>query len=476
MMVATMPLWPVAERDSAAADTANTPSLVISQLKITSSNGQFVTLYNSTNSTLDMSKYQLEYFNNYDLAKATSSRLITLSGTVPPHGYFMVNDSALLLCYQLTVSSMSLGFASTAGLVEVLAFNQGPPGGSVTPVLQDYVAWSKTAVAGAQTLPGNTSAWLQRQPVDAQYNPAVVSPGAGSWQSVQPDGSSPCNLISTISGASGFPVGLSLLLPGSEPPANVLTIDAVAGDPSLPPGLPAADIGLMAPQMTELLPNPNGTGNDATNEFIELYNTNATSFDLSGFSLQAGTVTTHKYTFPPGSSLAPKSFKAFYSDETGLTLSNMGGQAKLLDPSGNSLSASGTYGTAKDSQSWALANGKWYWTTSPTPNAANVIKQPAVSGKKQSVAKGSGKATAAAKAKSAKTKKTKNHKSTASSISDQASSTPVHPRVLAVIGGLALLYLAYEYRTDMANRVYQCRQYFRNRRSRRLEAEGRRSN
>src|ERR1700685_1228373 len=75
----------------AQADSAVTPSLVISQLKITSSSGQFITLYNSTNTVLDMSKYQLEYFNNYDLSKATSSKLIALAGTVPPHSYFMVN-------------------------------------------------------------------------------------------------------------------------------------------------------------------------------------------------------------------------------------------------------------------------------------------------------------------------------------------------------------------------------------------------
>src|SRR4051794_6177957 len=100
MILATWPVWPVVESNS-AADTVNAPSLVISQLKITSGNGQLVTLYNPTNGALDMSKYRLEYFNNYDLAKATSSRLIALSGTVPPHGYYMVNDSAMLLCYQL---------------------------------------------------------------------------------------------------------------------------------------------------------------------------------------------------------------------------------------------------------------------------------------------------------------------------------------------------------------------------------------
>src|SRR4051794_19015303 len=79
----------------AQADTASAPSLTISQLKITSSNGQFITLYNGASTALDLSKYQLEYFNNYDISKATSSRLISLSGTVPPHSYYMLNDDSL---------------------------------------------------------------------------------------------------------------------------------------------------------------------------------------------------------------------------------------------------------------------------------------------------------------------------------------------------------------------------------------------
>ncbi len=111
------------------ADTTAVPSLTISQLKITSSNGQFVTLYNPSNSTLNMSNYQLEYFNSFDLSKATSSKLVSLNGVLPPHSYFMINDGTLQLCYQLTVDSVSLGFSSTTGLVELLALNQVSPGG-----------------------------------------------------------------------------------------------------------------------------------------------------------------------------------------------------------------------------------------------------------------------------------------------------------------------------------------------------------
>jgi hypothetical protein len=445
------------------AETANTPSLVISQLKITSSSGQFITLYNSTNTALDMSKYQLEYFNNYDLGKATSSKLISLSGIVPPHGYFMVNDGTLLLCYQLTVDSVSLGLSSTAGLVEVLAFNQSSPGGSVNPVLQDFVGWSKTAASGAQTLPTNNNAFLQRQPVDTANNPAVNVAGSGSWQTVQPDATNACNLVGGSGGSSLISTGLTQLLPSTEPPATILSLDdnsatATASTASLP----AADIGLMAPKITELLPNPNGTGNDGTDEFIEVYNPNNVNFDLSGFSLQVGTTSLHSYNFAAGTSLPPSSFTAFYSATTGLSLSNSGGQAKLLDPFGNSIAATDVYGAAKDGQSWALANGKWYWTTKLTPGAANVINQPPASKKTASKTTSSkAKTSAAAKAKASKASST----STSQLADDQPSTTPIHVWTLALVAVAALLYGAYEYRADLANRIHQLRNYFRARRA-----------
>ncbi|MGC1177162.1 MAG: lamin tail domain-containing protein [Candidatus Saccharimonadales bacterium] len=444
---------------------SSTPSLVISQLKITSSNGQFITLYNSTDSALDMGKYQLEYFNSYDLGKATSSKLIALSGILPPHGYFMVNDSALLLCYQLTVDSVSLGLSSTAGMVEVLAFNQSNPGGSAVPVLQDYVGWSKTAAAGAQTLPSSTSAFLQRQPVDAANNPAVATAGAGNWQAVQPGSGNACDLVGAGSGGSVVPTGLSQLLPGDEPQATIIgQIDDTSGVQSSA-GLPAADIGLMAPQITEILPNPTGTGNDATDEFIELYNPNAVSFDLTGFGLQVGTTALHSFTFPAGASLPAKGFTAFYSADTGLSLSNTSGQAKLLDPLGNSISATGAYDTAKDGYAWALAKGSWYWTTQPTPGAANVIKQPPATKKGASKTSSKSKASAS-KGKIKGAKAAKASSLTGSNFnSDTASVTPIHPWTLALVAGLALLYGAYEYRTDLANRIYQLRRYVKTRRA-----------
>jgi hypothetical protein len=437
------------------ADTTAVPSLTISQLKITSSNGQFVTLYNSTNSALNMSNYQLEYFNSFDLSKATSSKLIALSGTLPPHSYYMVNDGTLQLCYQLTVDSVSLGFSSTAGLVEVLALNQAAPGSLVSSSLQDYVGWSKSAAAGAQTLPTNTNAFLLRQPVDAQNNPAITLPGNGTWQAVQPDPVSACALVSA-SGAISTRVasGLSQLLPASEPPATILSLDA----PTATANLPATDIGLMAPQITELLPNPLGTGNDSTDEYIELYNANDASFDLTGFSLQSGLTTLHSYSFPEGSNLAPRTFTAFYASTTKLTLSNASGKVTLLDPSANSVASTEAYGTATDGQAWAMANGTWYWTTQPTPSAANIIKQPVA---KVSKASTTTKSRTTSATKHITTKKlTTTPAAASSSATANQPRVPIHSWELALVGGLALLYGIYEYRKDLASYLRKLRRNF----------------
>jgi len=464
----------VSNKVPANADAANAPSLIISQLKITSSNGQFVSLYNTTNTTIDMSKYQLEYFNNYDLAKASSSRLISLSGLVPPHGYFMVNDSTLQLCYQMTVDSVSLGLSSTAGMVEILSYGQSGVGASVSSGVQDYVAWSKTAAVGAQTLPTNTSAFLERQPSDGTHNPNVLSPGGGTWLSVQPSDSNACTIVASSSGTV-VQTGLSQLLSPTEPEATItsLTDSSVSATTA---SLPSTDVGLKAPEITEILPNPAGTGNDATDEYVELYNANIVPFDLSGFSVQAGLTTLYTFTFPTGVTLPAKSFTVYYASDTHITMSNGGGQVKLLDPFKNSIATTAVYATAADGQAWALANGKWYWTTTPTPGAANNITQP-VSKKKASSAKTATKSKkTTAQAKASKTKKSKalaSSKLAANASSDVAQVTPVHVWTLALVLTLALLYGAYEYRRDLANYLYRFRKHPKDRRPDRAQSERR---
>lgn len=447
-------LLAVARPNIIAAELSGAPSLAISQLRITSSNGQFITLYNSTDATVDLGKYQLQYFNSYDMAKVTSSRLIALSGTLPPHGYYVINDGLLTMCYKQIVESVSLGLSSTAGMIELLAFNQASLGSPVTRTLQDYVAWSKTAATGAQTMPSSTGSFLRREPRDSNNNPLITSPGSGSWNLAQQDINDPCKITSSP-GAVSFAAGSGQLLPPTEPPVEIWTSGENVSDTT-----PAANKGLMSLQITELLPNPDGTGNDASDEYIELYNPNAAVFDLSGYKLETGITSARSYTFPAGTSIPGLTWLALYSESTGLSLSNTASEARFLDASDKIIVKTEAYANAKDGQAWSLANGKWYWSTASTPNASNIIKEPLVTKKSKAAVSKTSSRSASVKAKGATQPKPK---TSPAFINEEPSTTPVRIRTLALVAGLALLYGAYEYRTDLANRFRRIRNYVGNR-------------
>lgn len=428
---------------------AASPTLMIDQIKITSGD-QFITLYNPTTSSQDLSQIELDYVSS-------SGKLsgLPVSGQVPPNGYYILSDGQLNACYQATINGTSLGMTTTSGSLQVWSLNAS----HTVKTLQDSISWVKhsdstSAPSGDVMLPDYSnypSQFLQRQ-TDANNQPIV----GGNWDIVQPDITNPCQLDKIVQSQPPAPINNgNQLLPGSPPPATIL---AASSGGASGPSLPASDKGLMAPVVNELLPNPASPQTDANDEFIELYNPNSAAFDLSGFQLQtasSSSSTTHTYTFPSSTELPAKSFKAFYSSQTSLSLSNAGGQVWLLDPFGNTISQSDAYGTAKDGQAWALAKGKWYWTSQPTPNAANVVNQPASGSSKSS--KNSSKKTASAG--NVKGSPTSSSGSSFSANNAADTTTPIHPAVLALVAGLALLYGAYEYRHDLANRYHQFQRY-----------------
>jgi len=457
LLVASLGGW-------APVQALGVPQLVVSQFKITSSAGQFVTLYNQSDQPANLADYEVDYVNGS--GKLSS---LPIAGQLAPHAFYLLSDDQLQLCYQVTINAVSLGFATTSGTLQVWQLSSD----KTSKQLQDSVSWASKQTAGAVTLPAqndSNTVSLLRQPTAAVGGLQVASPGSGSWQAVVPDAADACVLDAV---ATQAPVTSAVTNPGIQlgvgqaPPATIISLAADSSSGPAGPSLPAADVGLSAPQLTELLPNPSGTGNDATDEYIELYNPNSSSFDLSGFSLQTGATTKHTYTFPGGVSLPPLAFTAFFSADTGLALSNTSGQAALLDPFGNQLGQTDAYGTAKDGLAWALANGKWYWTTQATPASSNVIKQTvptskagaktasSKSGRKTTGVKGAVTTTAAGGAGSAST-------------TDAAAAPPLHPYVLAAVAILAVGYGVYEYRHDLANRFHQ----FRTNRAARRQARG----
>jgi hypothetical protein len=269
--------------------------------------------------------------------------------------------------------------------------------------------------------------------------------------------------------------GGSIVIPPEEdwPPSVIESPASAESETESRPSIPAGNVGLKPPLLSELLPNPASPQTDKNDEFIELYNPNEAYFDLSGYILEVGLTTKRRYTIPAGTKLPPKGFLAFFSAQTKLALSNSGGQVALLDPLGRTLAVSEPYGTAKDGQAWVFASGIWQWTTKPTPNALNVVSAPTV--KSKSTTKKSNTATTSA------TRSGVGAPGGTGSVEDveevttltATSSTPLHPGVLALIAVSAVLYGAYEYRRDVANRIHQFRANRAARRALRQSAQGR---
>jgi len=424
----------------AAAPAIATPAgLSLAEVKITGN--EFILIQNNTGATInDLSSYWLYDFNNTNpLATGVGSSTQQLpSASINSGQTILLSASGGSTCGAAVVAKLSISLTDSGGYLEIV--KQSISGGSLVQTAGDNVSWSSGYASGViKSVPSSTS-----DPNNAYYR-YQSGALAFAWQKADQDSSDSCQLDVAASSASTGNLN-QLGSGGPEPPAEILAASVQSS------GIPSDDIGLAPPLITELLANPTGTGNDSTDEFVEIYNSNNQAFDLSGFTIEVGLTTKHDYTFDDGSAIPAKTFAAYYSSDTHLTLSNTGGQAWLLDPNGGIISQSDGYGSAKDGQSWALANGKWYWTSKPTPGAANIIAGSSSSSKSKTnttptvagLSTGSGGLGS----------------SGAGSSSASTQPAPIHPWTLAGVAAAALLYAGYEYRADLANHIYRLRRYF----------------
>ncbi|EKD49209.1 MAG: nucleic acid binding OB-fold tRNA/helicase-type [uncultured bacterium] len=123
--------------------------------------------------------------------------------------------------------------------------------------------------------------------------------------------------------------------------------------------------------INEFLPNPSAEEVDA--EFIELFNRGENTIELNSWKISDGSRT---YTIE-NENIGKDEYKVFYRKKTGISLNNTGGdKAELFQPNDNKLDSIEYQETAKDDTSYAKKdNGKFEWTTTPTPGKKNVFTQ-----------------------------------------------------------------------------------------------------
>ncbi|MDD5738868.1 MAG: helix-hairpin-helix domain-containing protein [Candidatus Pacebacteria bacterium] len=134
--------------------------------------------------------------------------------------------------------------------------------------------------------------------------------------------------------------------------------------------------------LSEVLPSPEGP--DTENEFIELFNPNNFTADISEFKIKDKTGAIKTFTIPTGTKILANNFLTFKSSQTKISLNNSGDGVELLDPSGKMIDST-DFGKSQSGQSWSKNSGSWpaqspadneagwQWTAKPTPNQANII-------------------------------------------------------------------------------------------------------
>lgn len=351
------------------ADTPLAKELTVKQIKLTGD--EFIILGNATNTNLLLNNYWLQYFNDFDLARTTSTSSSQLPDVwLQPGQEIMLAVGTAATCGPVWVSKLPFSFKDSAGMLQILNLSQ--TGGIIGYKPEDQVSWSSKTSDAVDIKGVSSSAAAQiYYKTDTAWVSSSTPPGcsAAAAALISPTTDTP----DTLTRSDNSPP--SILLSESNEGASASNI-------------PPADAGLVAPQLSEILANPASPKTDANDEYIELYNPNDQVFDLSGFKLQTGTGSTYSFTFPTGQfSLQPREFRAFYSSETNLSLSNTTSEVKFLNPDSEVLAASDAYSDAQDDYAWILADGLWQWTNVPTPDARNVITSdsPSVLGSNETI-------------------------------------------------------------------------------------------
>lgn len=443
------------------------PALVITEIKIkndTAPGGynEFIELYNADTISLNLNNFTIEYYNNPATAETDDpiKKSIVADGLLLPTQTLVLATDVLQIENSIQTPFSSL--ADSGGLIRIK---------SLEGALQDEVAWTSTsALAIDPVLFLSTSATNRpksfSRSVDDQLNPVLVDP---DWQ------------LGTPSPHSDSLQTAPPLTPEINPvPANPqLPIDPSTNpepDQTPQPEIDIPTVNFLPLQITELLPNPAAPASDSVDEYVELYNPNTEAIDLKDYRLQTGSNYSYNHAFG-SETLGPQAYKSFYVPETKTLLSNSGGRARLLSPSGQTVSEASVYEDAAEGFAWALIDGTWQWTTTPTPDNANVLTVPAAKASvvppvisrtkpktkpkaKASTTKATPKKTSSKAVAKPKSKKASSPLSNQANDEDgEAKAASIHPGVIAGVGLLAVAYGIYEYRFDIRNRLYQFQRY-----------------
>ncbi|MFO0882079.1 MAG: lamin tail domain-containing protein [Candidatus Saccharimonadales bacterium] len=484
----------------AISDTS-LPNVVINEIQTngigsgTAAN-EFIELKNYGQGVADISGWKLEYVSSSGIIGNAKTLVTFPEGTlVYSGGFILITPESYLPTAnpKLTYTTSTSGVLSASGASVVLV--------DPISVVKDLVGWgpkTNTIIlkeTALSAIPADGSS-IQRIVIngitqDTDNNQLDFEPL--TTPTPQTDNAAPTPLpidTSPPADITAPPVDTSQPIDTTPPTDTTTSPPADTTTPSTDTSTPTVDTTTDTPApgeitssqsylpilLNELFIDPVSPLTDANDEWIEIYNPNDTEQNLAGYTVYAGTTYAYHHAFTNTDIIPAKGYMVVTSGATSIALSNGGGSVKIVGPTGNTYDET-NYSSAPESTAWAKdINGTWVWTTTPTESAQNVITIPiavslvasaATTAKKVSTTtkKAATKAVKATTTKAATTKTTAKTTKVLAATDSQSDSqlvaapTPLPVWLLAVLGVLAVLYSGYEYRFDIANKLYQFRRH-----------------
>ncbi len=307
-----------------------------------SSSDEWLELYNTTDSAIDLTNWTLSDGGDVN---------IVLSGFIAAHGYYLLERTD-----DTTVSDLAADKIYTGGLNN---------GGEILTLRDGFANVIDTANGnGGAWAAGTASPACSMERVDA-----LQADDDANWRTND-------NVHRNGLDAANNPLCGT---PKNENSASLPVTPTVTFTPTFT-GTPAPG-GLY---VNEFMPDPAQDWNgdsvaDDNDEWIEIYNANAFSVDLSNWKLDdVANGGSNPYPIPGGTTVAAQSFLVFYRAATNIALNNTNDDVRLLHPDGT-VADMISYKTSASNASWSrVPDGANYFSLycPPTPNASNCSVAP----------------------------------------------------------------------------------------------------
>lgn len=306
----------------------NNPSIIINEIAwmgtISSANDEWIELFNNTNGAINLDGWIL---------KSPDEKIkIPLVGQLAANGFFLLERTDDNSAPNAAADLIYTGSLINSGIKLSLYDNFNN--------LIDEVD------CGAGWLAGNNE------------TKQTMERASGNWRSSQNPGG-------TSKSFNGGIAAAEIAKPINSPPLEPTTNNPVKEIPAA-----AYPDGIV---FSELMPSPEGA--DETNEWIELFNSNNSDVDLSGWKIQDtdGSLTT--YVFPVNIKISAGEYLTIKRPETKIALNNEGDGLNLMAPDGKIMD-SVFYKNAPKNQSYGKINSEWTWGSILTPGKLNVAPVP----------------------------------------------------------------------------------------------------